>query len=69
MRQYMTRQSKAIRLTNGRLRLWNLSKLNNTTAFGSSAVEKNFSEFDLSSSLEQLDKIFIGSRPRKLTPV
>jgi len=40
------------RLTNGRLRLWNLSKLNNTTSLGSSPIEKNFSEFNLPSSFE-----------------
>jgi hypothetical protein len=54
-------------LTNSCLRLLNLSKLDNTASLGSSTIEKDFSEFNLPSSLEQLDKVFICSRPRELT--
>lgn len=53
-------------VTNGCFRLLDLSKLDNTASLGSSTIEKDFSEFNLPSSLEQLDKVFICSRPREL---
>ena len=43
-----------------RLRLRNLSKLDNTTSFRARPVEQNLSELDLTSRLEQFDEIFVG---------
>ena len=46
--------------------LSNLRELNDTAALGASAFKEDLGELDLSSGLEQLDKILVGGRPWQL---
>ena len=48
-------------LTDCGLRLGDIGKLNDTHSLGAGALEQNLSEFDLTSSFEELNKIFVGS--------
>jgi hypothetical protein len=53
-------------LTNGSLCLANLAELDDATTFRPGPLEKDFSQFNLTCRLEELDQIFIRGGPGKL---
>ena len=53
-------------LTNSGLSFGDLSELNDTAALRASTLEENLGKLDLAGRLKELDKVFIGSRPRQL---
>ena len=55
--------------TNGRLCLGDLRKLHDAGTLRPRAIKQYLSQLDLSSRLEQLDKVFIRRRPRQLQRV
>ena len=59
-------RGKRVGHTDSRLGFSNLRKLHHACSLGTRPIKRDFSQFDLASRLEQLNKIFIRSRPREL---
>jgi len=63
-KQYLVR--KLCLHTDSSFGFLNLSKLDYTTPFRTSAIEENFSELDLASCLKEFDQVLVGGGPWKL---